>query len=137
MKIGTSNINVSDNNNILAGEMTKEALEKKFKEADIMICLLSVDFFTIYDAEFPFINSLYEVIKNYNTSQKKVVPLQIRACNWKESELGVLQPLNNKPIRDHEDDEQWLEIIKELDRVIFELNLSKYPDYFRKRQKGF
>ena len=134
MKIVTSNINVSDNNNILAGEMTKQALEKRFKEADIMICLISADFFTIRDAEFPFINSLYEVIKNYNTSEKKVVPLQVRACEWKKSELGVLHPLNNNPIKNPKDDEQWLEIIKKLDQVILELNRSKYPDHFKKEK---
>jgi len=53
-----------------------------------------------------------------------IVPIVVRACRYDRLELGQLQAIlpNGKPIKQNKDrDAAWLEVTKQLDKVIARL----------------
>ncbi|HYR58012.1 MAG TPA: hypothetical protein VEO95_05265, partial [Chthoniobacteraceae bacterium] len=58
------------------------------------------------------------------TAECAIVPIVVRACAFAKLELGQLQAIlpGGKPIKQHRDrDAAWLEVTKQLDRVIARL----------------
>ncbi len=54
-----------------------------------------------------------------------IVPIVVRACAYEKLELGQLQAIlpHGKPIKQNKDrDDAWLEVTKQLDKVIARLN---------------
>jgi hypothetical protein len=61
-----------------------------------------------------------------------IVPIVVRACAFQKLELGQLQAIlpNGKPVKQNKDrDAAWLEVTKQLDKVIESFNEHGSDDY--------
>lgn len=103
---------------IVPGQKWEPEILRKLEQADIVVLLLSNDF----------IKSDYCMVKEFENAKQRdaagecvIVPIVVRACPFKKLEFGKIQAIypNGKAIKQHRDrDVAWLEVTKELDRVI-------------------
>ncbi len=103
---------------IVPGQKWEPEILRKLEEAEIIVLLLSNDF----------IKSDYCMVKAFEIAKRRdatgecvIVPIVVRACPFKKLDLGEIQAIypNGKAIKQHRDrDVAWLEVTKELDRVI-------------------
>lgn len=82
-----------------------------------------------------FIRSDYCMLKEMEVAKKRaaagqcaIVPIIVRACPFTKLELGQIQAIQpgGKPVKQHRDrDAAWLEVTKQLDRVIARLKKKR------------
>jgi internalin A len=103
-----------------------DKIKKEINDCDIMICLVSSDFLNS-----DYINNVE--IKRAMEQKKTLIPIIVRPCDWKTSEVGIFQAalgakyitLKSNDLTEYtknERDAQWLKIIKEMRAKLF-------PDY--------
>lgn len=119
-------IEVWDDTRIEAGQKWEPEILGNLERADIIVLLLSNDF----------IRSDYCMQKEWEVAKKRdsadecaIVPVVVRACAYEKLDLGQLQAIipNGKPIKQHRDrDAAWLEVTKQLDRVIARLKARSH-----------
>lgn len=108
-----ANVDVWSVHRIRAGEETRREVERAIDQADVLLLLLSADFFgsdTLLDVEVP------KLMERHRQGSLKVVPVLLRSCHWEAHPwLAELHPLprDGKPIASHHGDER--------DRVLTEL----------------
>ena len=110
-----------DDTRIEAGQRWEPEILDNLKRADLVVMLLSDDF----------IRSDYCMLKEMKVAKRRdaegkcaIIPVVVRACAFQKIELGQLQAIipANKPVKQHRDrDAAWLEVTKQLDRVIVRL----------------
>src|SRR5690242_7460152 len=110
-----------DDTRIEAGQKWEPEILGNLERADIIVLLLSNDF----------IRSDYCMLKEMQAARERdaaggcaIVPIVVRACAFQRLELGQIQAIlpRGKPIKQHRDrDAAWLEVTKQLDRVIARL----------------
>jgi hypothetical protein len=103
------------------GQKWQEEISTRLNRAEIVVLLLSNDF----------INSYYCMDKELESAVERqikgvceIVPVVIRACRYDKLVLGETQAIipYNKPIDEHDKkDPAWLEVTKQLDKVIARL----------------
>ncbi len=98
---------------IKAGERWDEEIERRLQESNVVILLLSTDFF---NSDYIIEKELPEVIQKHKKGDCQIIPVIARVCHWKDTsfgeyaQLGDIQalPVGEKPIMskghwDHED----------------------------------
>ena len=100
------------------GEKWEDRILAKLYGARIVILLLSNDFLAssyCMDVELP------RVLQRHEAGECTIVPIVVRACRYDLGPIGKIQAIipGGKPVDEHEkSDPAWLEVTKELDRVI-------------------
>lgn len=93
--------------------------------AQIVILLISNDFMGSY---FCMEKELALAVERHGKGECEIVPVIVRASRFDKLPLGKIQAIipGNKPVDEHEKkDPAWLEVTKQLDRVIARMKKSK------------
>jgi hypothetical protein len=104
---------------ITAGVETTGDFSEHFKTANIILLMVSSDFMDYYR-----LSDDVEKALEKRKQGARVIPIILRACDWRTSSFGGLRPLpyNGKPIKQWtDDDEAFLEVTQGLRRVVEEL----------------
>jgi internalin A len=115
-------LDVWDDTCLVSGQQWEGEILAKLGTADIIVFLLSNDFIR---SEYCFTTEMELAKERDKAGESVIVPIVIRACNYNKLEWGKLQAIlpNGKPVQQNADrDAAWLEVTKQLDKVISTLN---------------
>ena len=102
---------------ITGGADVDEEIESNMQNSHIILLLLSPDFISSESCR----NELYRALQLKEEKGVEVVPIILRACSWKETEIKNLLalPRDGKPITKWENgDEAWEDVCNQLKVVI-------------------
>jgi internalin A len=106
------------------GQTWEKEILSHLEQAQIIIPLLSNDFLhSAYCME----KELPRAMARREAGECEIVPIVIRACRYDKLDLGKIQAIQpgGKPVNEHEKtDSAWLEVTKQLDRVLAKLKRS-------------
>jgi len=111
-------LNVWDDTCIVPGQNWEDEILAKLTTAKIVVLLLSNDFI---GSDYIFQKEMQIARERDKAGECAIVPIVVRACRFDRIELGQLQAIlpNGKSIKQNKDrDAAWLEVTKQLDRVI-------------------
>lgn len=114
----TRTLEIVDDTCIMPGQKWENEILSKVESADIVILLLSNDFIR---SDYCFQKEMQIARERDREGDCTIVPIVVRACAYEKLELGQLQAIlpNGKPIKQNKDrDAAWLEVTKQLDKVI-------------------
>ncbi len=104
---------------IVPGTDWMRAIKRHMRSADIILLLLSADFFDddTYDT------GITLAMDRAKRGEAHVIPVIVRACEWEDSLFGTLQalPRNKKPIKREGNDDAFNNIASEIRRLCEEL----------------
>ncbi|MDD2270702.1 MAG: COR domain-containing protein [Desulfuromonadaceae bacterium] len=118
-------IEVWDDTRIEPGQKWEKEILEKLESADIIVLLLSNDFIK---SDYCMQDEMKRALERDAAGECVIVPIVVRDCRFDKLEVGKIQAIlpNAKPIKKHRDrDAAWLEVTKQLDRVIARLKKSK------------
>jgi internalin A len=118
-------IEVWDDTRIEPGQKWEKEILEKLESADIIVLLLSNDFIK---SDYCMQKEMQRALERDAAGECAIVPIVVRDCRFDKLEVGKIQAIlpNAKPIKKHRDrDTAWLEVTKQLDRVIARLKKSK------------
>lgn len=109
--------------NIQAGQVIQNQINDNLNEADIVLLLLSADFFVAN-------NNLYDAaVRLHQDGKIELIPIYLRYCLWESSEIAGLQvlPKDKEPIvRTNGNQDYWLmNVAKEIQKVVKELQATR------------
>ncbi|MFA6561222.1 MAG: COR domain-containing protein [Verrucomicrobiia bacterium] len=110
-----------DDTRIEPGQKWEAEILGKLEEAAIIVLLLSNDFIR---SDYCMQKEMKRALERDAAGECAIVPIVVRACPFTKLDLGRIQAIqpNGKPIKQHKDrDAAWLEVSKQLDRVIARL----------------
>jgi len=110
-----------DDTRIEAGQGWEPEILGNLERADIIVLLLSNDFIR---SDYCMQKEMQRALERDAAGQCAIVPVVVRACPFTKLELGQIQAIQpkGKPVKTHKDrDAAWLEVTKQLDRVITRL----------------
>lgn len=114
-------LRVWDDTRVEAGQQWEPEILSKLDSADIVILLLSNDFIR---SDYCFLKEMRRACERDKAGECAIIPIVVRACAFTKLELGQIQAIvpNGKPIKQNRDrDAAWLEVTRQLDRVIAQL----------------
>jgi len=117
----TGTLKVWDDTCVVPGQNWEDEILAKLTTADIVILLLSNDFI---GSDYCFKQEMQIARERDKAGECAIVPIVVRACRYDQVELGRLQAIlpNGKPIKQNKDrDAAWLDVTKQLDKVIARL----------------
>jgi len=121
------NVIIWSDREIKAGENWKNEIGAELKEADIILCLVSPDFF---NSDFIKDNELPIALEREKKGGVKIIPIYIRSCDFEITPLGKFQalPENLIPVSDWENkDEAFCQISKGIRKVIDKIREKTNP----------
>lgn len=107
---------------LVAGTHIHEEIDEKLVEADLIILLLSSDFFA---SDYCYGKEMTKALELNEQGQNIVIPVIVRTCDWLESPLKdiVALPEDGQPISKWEDaDDAYMNVVKGIKKAIAELN---------------
>lgn len=125
----TKALHIDDDTCILPGQKWEDEILSKVERADIVILLLSNDFIR---SDYCFRKEMQIAREREMAGDCTIVPIVVRACAYEKLALGQLQAIlpNGKPVKQNKDrDAAWLEVTKQLDKVIAEFDEDGSEDY--------
>lgn len=96
---------------LVPGKDIDKEIGKSLVEADIIILLLSADFFA---SEYCYCTEMTKALELYEEGQNMIVPVIVRSCDWLGSPLAklVALPKDGKAINKWEDeDEAYMDVV--------------------------
>lgn len=106
---------------IMPGDNWKDQIDDNFKQADLILLLVSADFIAsdyCYDVE------MKMALKRESSGDARVAPVILRACEWREAPFGKLQalPKDGKGVTSWGNrDEAWNDVATGIRRAVEEL----------------
>jgi formylglycine-generating enzyme required for sulfatase activity len=112
-------LQIWDDGEIAAGEEWAKEIDEKLEQADIILCLVSKDFFS---SNFCYTKEMATALQKHDAGRAVVIPILIRPYAWKTTPLSKLNavPRGNKPVISSHwlyPDEAWTEVAKEIEIV--------------------
>lgn len=101
-----------------AGDLWDKRIRQELEEADIILLLVSANFLAsdyCHDIE------VERALERHREGTARVVPVVLRLCDWKSTELGQLRatPPDGKPVTTYSDrDEAFLAIVNDIRRLL-------------------
>ncbi|HEU0002859.1 MAG TPA: tetratricopeptide repeat protein, partial [Ktedonobacteraceae bacterium] len=114
------------NSSIKPGVNTPNEFERRLSAAHIILLLISADFMGLYYES----ALLKRVQKRYDAGEVTVIPVIVRATDWREAWFGHLQalPRNNRPVTSWSNrDEAFLEVAKGIQEIVKLLPVTLPP----------
>lgn len=96
---------------LVAGNELDKEIKKELESADIIILILSADFFA---SAYCYYTEMGKAIERHKRGEATIIPVIARTCDWLESPLGqiVALPTDGKPIASFEDrDEAYMQVV--------------------------
>ncbi len=121
----TGDLEVWDDTFVTAGREWEQEILAKLVDANIIVLLLSNDFIR---SDYCFTKEMQLARERDKAGTAAIIPIVVRACAYEKLELGQLQAIlpNGKPVKQNKDrDAAWLEVTKQLDKVIERLSPFK------------
>ncbi|MDU0457788.1 MAG: COR domain-containing protein [Geobacteraceae bacterium] len=118
-------IEVWDDTRIEPGQKWEAEILGKLEQADIIVLLLSNDFIK---SDYCMQKEMQRALERDAAGECAIVPIVVRDCRFDMLQVGKMQAIlpNAKPIKKHRDrDAAWLEVTKQLDRVIARLKKKR------------
>lgn len=112
-----------DDTNIISGQTWEPEILGKLERADIVVLLISNEFIR---SDYCYVKEMQRARERDAAGECAIVPIVVRACAFEKLPLGQIQAIvpKRKPIEEHKQrSPAWLEVTKQLDRVI--ANLKK------------
>ena len=112
---------VWDDTRIVPGQKWEAEILGKLERASIIVFLLSNDFIR---SDYCMQKEMQRALERDAAGECAIVPIVVRACRFEKLEVGQVQAIlpKAKPIKQHKDrDAAWLDVTKQLDRVIARL----------------
>ena len=103
---------------IVPGERFDEAIDANLNAADIILLLISKDFLA---SDYCYSVEMNRALERNASAQAKVIPVILRACDWKDGPFGKLQalPKDAKPVASWADvDAGYLDVVEGLKRAL-------------------
>lgn len=103
---------------IPAGSSPTQERQRAWQSADILLLLLSADYFA---SDAFNLQTIVQALDRHRSGQIQVVPLLLRSCDWQSTPLAEVQclPRNGKPVTLWENrDDALFSIVQELRRLI-------------------
>ena len=109
-----------DERQIRAGDKRDEEILKHLDDADIILCLLIANFM---HSDFCYTIEMKRALERQKLGEVQIVPIILRAVDWKGTPLGDLQVLprdyNNRPIADRPNKDKVFGVVaQEIQRII-------------------
>lgn len=123
---------------IRAGEDLDGEIDRYVEEADVILCLLSPDFFA---SNYCYSTEMARALERHKAGEAKVIPVILRHCEWLKSPLSKLRatPRDGKPVKAWADqDEAFLDIATDIRNVVEGIAGQKnlHTDEIQPRQIG-
>jgi internalin A len=118
-------LDIWEDSEIRAGEEWLPAANQGLESADLIILLVSPDFLA---SELTGRIEMKRALEQRESGHSVVVPVIVRPCDWKESELGSIQvlPRTAGSITEHKHpDAAWREVSEEIRRLAQDLRSSR------------
>lgn len=79
------------------GKETIHEIDNHLNEADIILLMVSPDFI---NSDYYYNGQMQHALERHKTGEARVIPIILRPVDWKDTPLGMLQPLptDGKPI---------------------------------------
>ena len=109
---------VWDDTKIIPGQKWEPEILGKLERAHIIVLLLSNDFIR---SDYCIQKEMKRAIERDRAGECAIIPIVVRSCRVDKLEVGQIQAIlpHGKPIKQHRDrDAAWLEVTKQLDRVL-------------------
>ncbi|MBP6828676.1 MAG: leucine-rich repeat domain-containing protein [Saprospiraceae bacterium] len=108
---------VWDDQYLLAGEQWNDSILRELEKANVILLLISADFF---HSDFCYGIEMRRALERHHRGEALIVPVVIRACDWKISPLGKVQaPLGGKPVSSLANrDEAWNEVVQGIVKMV-------------------
>lgn len=130
-------IRVWTDRELLAGDHWEPAIKAQLRQADIILLLVSTDYFQsdyIHEVE------IKEALERHQQGEAKVIPVIVRPCDWESdgviSSLQIL-PSDGVPVNDtrhwHTRDAAWVDVVRGLRKTIQQLREDR-AEAERKKQ---
>ncbi len=106
---------------ILGGENWAGVIDDNFKRADLILLLVSADFLA---SDYCYQTEMEMALEREAKGEARVVPVVLRACDWKGAPFGKLQgfPKDMKPVTSWPNrDEAWTDVAAGIRKVTVEL----------------
>jgi internalin A len=103
----TAGIETWHGRKMMPGARWVEEIDNEFKSADLILILVSADFFR---SDYCYEVELQAALERYQSGQADVIPVILRPCQWNTCWLGKLQalPADGKPVTNWRNrDEAW------------------------------
>jgi internalin A len=110
---------------ILGGENWAGVIDDNFKRADLILLLVSADFVA---SDYCYQTEMGMALEREAKGEARVVPVTLRACDWKGAPFGKLQgfPKDMKPVTSWPNrDEAWTDVAAGIRTVVEELRSSR------------
>jgi len=110
---------------LIAGEHWEPAIKKQLKSADLILMLVSSDYF---DSDYIHAVELREAIERHERGEARVVPVIVRPCAWEtDTVVNSLQvlPTDGVPVNDtrhwHTHEAAWVDVVRGVRRTLQQL----------------
>lgn len=110
-----------DSRKISAGREWAKELDMHLKQARIILVLVSLDFLA---SDYCYGNEMKRALKMHKAGKAYVIPILLRATDWKDTPLGKLfaVPRNNKPVTEWQDrDAAFADVARQIRTVVEQL----------------
>jgi len=118
----TRQLQIWDDTCIVPGQRWEDEILSKLTTADIVVLLLSNDFIS---SDYCYQKEMQVARERDKAGECTIVPIVVRPCRFDRLEVGQLQVIlpNGKSVKQNKDrDAAWVEVTKELDKVITHFN---------------
>jgi hypothetical protein len=106
---------------IKPGDIWKGVIDENFQRADLILLLVSADFVA---SDYCYEIEMKTALERHERSEAKVVPIILRACQWRDAPFGRLQalPKDGKPVTSWPNrDEAWTDVAEGIKRTVEEI----------------
>jgi formylglycine-generating enzyme required for sulfatase activity len=110
---------------IEAGDKWREEIDRHLRSADIVLLLVSADFFA---SDYCWGEEMKKALERHRRGEARVIPVILRQCYWKRTLLGELEalPRNGKPIAAWPDkNEACLQVVQAVDEAVKKVQQAK------------
>ncbi len=108
-------IKVWDDGQIMGGQKWHKAIFDHLHQADLVLCLISVDFI---DSDFCHEEELTKALEAHEEGRQIVIPIRIRECVWDILPISELQGYPANWMTKTNEDKLWFEVVKGIRRVL-------------------
>jgi internalin A len=106
---------------IKPGDEWKGMIDENFQHADLILLLVSADFVA---SDYCYEIEMRAALKRHEKDEAKVVPIILRACQWRHTLFGKLQalPKDGKPVTSWLNrDEAWTDVAEGIKKTVEEI----------------
>ena len=110
---------------ITGGETWRDVIDERFRRADLILLLISSNFFA---SDYCFQTEMTLSLERQKKGEARVVPIIVRACDWHSAPFAALQalPKDGKPVESWPNrEEAWHDVAKGIRKIVEEFRARR------------